>query len=69
MHWRNSNSKNDEIVWLLLNTIDTMGKDNEKLRERNHQLKATGESQVASLITCDPDSLRGVLMLGGKEPS
>ena len=30
-----------------------MGKDNEKLRERNHQLKATGESQVASLITCE----------------
>ena len=53
MHWRNSNSKNDEIVWLLLNTIDTMGKDNEKLRESNHQLKATGESQVASLITCE----------------
>ena len=53
MHWRNSNSKNDEIVWLLLNTIDTMGKDNEKLRERNHQLKATGESQVTSLITCE----------------
>ena len=53
MHWRNSNSKKDEIVWLLLNTIDTMGKDNEKLRERNHQLKATGESQVASLITCE----------------
>lgn len=53
MHWGNSTSKNDEIVWLLLNTIDTTGKDKEKLRVRNHQLKATGESQVASLITCE----------------
>lgn len=53
MHWGNSTTKNDEIVWLLLNTIDTTGKDKEKLRVRNHQLKATGESQVASLITCE----------------
>lgn len=53
MHWGNSNRKDDEIVWLLLNAIDTMGNDKEKLRVRNHQLKATGESQVASLITCE----------------
>lgn len=53
MHWGNSNRKDDEIVWLLLNAIDTTGKDKEKLRVRNHQLKATGESQVASLITCE----------------
>ena len=53
MHWRNSNSKNDEIVRLLLNTIDTMEKDNEKLRVRNHQLKAMGKNQVASLIACE----------------
>lgn len=53
MHWGNSNRKDDEIVWLLLNAIDTTGKDKEKLRVRNHQLKATGERQVASLITCE----------------
>ena len=63
MHWRNSNSKNDEIVRLLLNTIDTMEKDNEKLRVRNHQLKATGKNQVASLIACE----EAVITYGGRQ--
>jgi len=40
-----------------------MGKDNEKLRVRNHQLKATGESQVASLITCK----EAVITYGGRQ--
>lgn len=48
---------------LLLNTIDTMEKDNEKLRVRNHQLKATGKSQVASLIGCE----EAVITYGGRQ--
>lgn len=44
----NSNNKDDEIRRLLLNTIDTVEKDNEYLRVINHQLKAEGERQMAS---------------------
>lgn len=34
---QNSNNGDNEIVRLLLNTMDTVGKDNKKLKVINHQ--------------------------------
>lgn len=42
---QNSNNKDNEIGWLLLNTIDT-----EKLKVINHHLKTKCERQVAPFI-------------------
>lgn len=50
-HRRNSNNEDNEIMRLLLNNIDAVGKDNEILRVINHQLKAKCERQMASFMT------------------